>query len=129
MSDRLTISADTAELFAAIDKIPDAVAAALKENARVTAENIAAEARTRIAHRTFKTRDAIGVAETYKGDGYVVFVGDDRGHIGSFLEFGTKYMTAKPWLFASARLEETAHDERALDAVQDVIDDAGLGSR
>jgi len=36
-------------------------------------------------------------------------------------------MTAKPFLFVSARLEEGAHDRRAREAVQAAIDEKGLG--
>jgi HK97 gp10 family phage protein len=127
MSDRMTIDVDTTALVAALDAIPAAVHAQLKAAAKVTADNIATEARARVKRRTGQTGDAITVEETHNGDGYVVYVGDGRQHIGSYLEFGTKFMTAKPFLFASARLEEAAHDRRAREAVQAAIDEKGLG--
>jgi len=127
MSDQMTIEVDATALLAALDAIPEAVHAHLKAAAKVTAEAIAAEARARIRRRTGQTGDAITVEETHSGDGYVVYTGNGRQHIASFLEFGTKFMTAKPFLFASARLEEGAHDRRARDAVQAAIDEQGLG--
>lgn len=127
MADHLSVVVDNSQLLAALTQIPEGVHAHLKAAAKVTADAIAAEARARIRRRTGKTGDAITVEETRSGDGYVIFVGAGRQHIGSFLEFGTKFMPAKPWLFASARLEEAAHNRRASDAVQAAITEQGLG--
>lgn len=127
MSDQLIVDVDTTELLAALGAIPDAVLARLKIVSKDTADRIATEARARIRRRTSKTGDAITVEESRRGDGYVIFVGGDRQHIGRFLEFGTKFMTAKPFLFASAQLEESGHDRRARAAIQEAIDELGLG--
>jgi len=127
MADSFTIDVDTTELLAALDAIPAEVHAHLKAAAKVTAERIATEARARIKRRTGKTGDAITVEETHTGDGYVIYTGSGRQHIAHYLEFGTKFMTAKPFLFASARLEEGAHDRRCREAVQAAIDAKGLG--
>jgi hypothetical protein len=99
----------------------------LKAAAKVTADHIQTEGRARIRRRTGQTGEKITVEEARSRDGYVIFVGDPRTHIGSFNEFGTKFMTAKPFLFVSARLEEGAHDRRSRDAVQAAIDEIGLG--
>lgn len=123
----MIIDVDTTALVAALDAVPAAIHAHLKAAAKMTAEHIATEARARIRRRTGRTGDAITVEETHSGDGYIVFVGNGRQHIGSFLEFGTRFMTDKPWLFPSARLEEGAHDRRAREAVQAGIDEKGLG--
>jgi hypothetical protein len=127
MADGFTVETDTEALLAAIDANPDAVMAKLVPACKVTADNIAAEARVRIRRRSGKTGDAITVEEAHGGGGYVVFVGGGRTSIGRFLEYGTKFMSAKPFLFASARLEEGAHMERSLEAVQAAIDETGLG--
>jgi len=127
VSDRMTIDVDTGPLLAALAAIPKAVLRHLKPAAKISADRIAVEARARVRRRTGKTGDAITVEETRNGEGYVVFVGGDRQHIGSWNEFGTKFMTAQPFLFASARLEEGAHDRRAREAVQAAIDETGLG--
>jgi hypothetical protein len=127
MASLLTIDVDSAALIAALDGVATAIEARLKIEAKLTADNIDREATARVRRRTGQTAAAIVVEETHKGDGYVVMVGNDRHHIGSYLEHGTKFMTAKPFLFASARLEEAAHDRRVRAAVQDVIDAKGLG--
>lgn len=127
MADAFTVDVDATELLAALAAIPAAVHAHLKAAAKVTADNIARDARARIRRRTGKTGDAITVEETTNGDGYVIYTGNGRQHIGSFLAFGTKFMIGDDWLFASARLEEGAHDRRSREAVQAAIDAKGLG--
>jgi HK97 gp10 family phage protein len=127
MADSVTLAADDTALLAALDAIPDAVRAHLKPESKVTADNIAAEARGRIRRRTGQTGEAITVEETRNGDGYLVWVGQARRHIGRYLEFGTTRMSAKPFLFVSARLEAGAALRRARLAIQDAIDEKGLG--
>lgn len=147
MADRMTITADTRELLAALRAIPDAVAVHLKVAAKVTADRIADEARRRVARRTGATAAHITVEEARTGlDGYIIWVTPEvrislhtmpsgRTHtqritynaLAGWLEFGTKFMTARPFLFVSARLEEAAHDHRAREAVQAAIDEQGLG--
>jgi hypothetical protein len=130
MSDPLgfVIDVDDALLLAAWDRIPDSVHAKLKAAGKITADNIGTEARGRVRRRTGQTGEKITVEEAHSGDGWVIFVGDPRTHIGSFLEFGTKFMTAHPFLFVSAQLEEGAHDRRSREAVQDAINEQGLGA-
>lgn len=127
----MTITVDITALLAAMAAIPDEVSKSLKAAAKVTAENIAREAKSRIARRTGQTAEGIRVEEARKGDGYIVFVGNPgtggREHVGFFLEFGTKFMSARPFLFASARLEEGPHDRRSREAVQAAIAVKGLG--
>jgi HK97 gp10 family phage protein len=127
MSDRMSITVDNRALFAAMDSVVPSLTPRVKAAAKVTADNIAREARARVRRRTGQTGDAITVEETHNGDGYVVFVGNDRHHIGHFLEFGTEFMTAKPFLFVSARLEEGSHERRVRAAIDDVIAEKGLG--
>jgi len=124
----MTLNVDTTALLAALDAIPDAVLAHLKPESKITADNVAAEAARRVQRRTGKTGDAITVEETHNGDGYVVFVGNGRGHVGRYLEFGTRgHAHAHPFLFVSARLEEGPNLRRARLAIQDAIDEKGLG--
>jgi HK97 gp10 family phage protein len=127
MADRMTITVDHAALLKAMTDLGPAALRFTKAAAKVTADNIKREAQGRVARATGATGDAITVDETHNGDGYVVFVGNNRTHIGRFLEFGTKYMPARPFLFASATLEAGPHDRRMAEAVQDAIDDVGLG--
>jgi HK97 gp10 family phage protein len=146
VADRMTITVDTTALLAALDALPDRVHAHLKAAAKITAENIAREARARVARRTGETAAHIRVEETHSGDGYIVWVAPEvrvshhtmpsgRSHtqkvtynaLAGWLEFGTRHMPARPFLFVSARLEEGAHDRRCREAVQAAIDETGLG--
>jgi hypothetical protein len=121
----MTVTVDNAALLKALGVIPDGVMAYLKPASKITADNIQREARSRIKRRTGQTAEAITVVETLTG--YIVFVGGRRAHIGRFLEKGTKFMAARPFLFVSARLEQSGHDRRALDAVRAAIAAEGLG--
>ena len=126
----LTIEVDTEALLRAIDAMPDAVLAFLKPAAKTTADNIADEAQGRVARRTGATAEAITVEEAHSGDGYVVYVAnaaEDWPHLDIGLEFGTKFMTERPFLIVSAQLEVGAHDRRAREAVQAAINSKGLG--
>jgi HK97 gp10 family phage protein len=123
--DSLTITVEMDALFAALDALGVSAEEAVKSAAKVTAEKIKTEAQARVARRTGATARGITVEETHAGKGYVVYVGDGRQHIASFLEFGTRFMTTRPFLFASALLEEGAHTRRVFEALQGAIDDAG----
>lgn len=62
--------------------------------------------------------------------GFIVRANDPatKKHVESWLEFGTVHMTAKPFLFPAARLENTAHDRRMREAIEAAIADEGLGA-
>jgi hypothetical protein len=130
VADSFTIDVDDLALLEALTTMPDAVMVFLKPAARITADNIAREAKSRVARRTGKTADAITVEEARSGDGYVVFVANaaaDWPNLDIGLEFGTKFMSKRPFLFVSAQLEEGAHDRRSRDAIKAAIDSKGLG--
>lgn len=133
---------ETAALIAALDRLPDVMQERhTKPAAKVTADNIAREARARVRRRTGRTAAGITVEESHDGQGYVVLpfneqfelaiisAGNDQQpeNLPIWLEFGTRFMTARPYFFASARLEEGAHDRRMRQAIQNAIDDVGLG--
>ena len=125
MADTLTIDVDATALLRMLDQLGRSAAAQhLKAAAKVTAERIATEAAARVARRTGKTAAGIKVEETRTGNGYVVFVRrPEMPGLPAWLEFGTKYMTARPFLFASARLEEGPHERRVAQALQEAIDE------
>lgn len=132
--DNLTITVDTADLLAAIDALPEAVLAKTKAAAEFTAHRIADEARSRVARRTGRTAGKIHVEEAHDGSGFVVLpwatletVDEQSSNLPMWLEFGTKFMTARPYFFIAARLEEGAHDRRMREAIQEAIDEKGLG--
>ena len=127
MPNQIALDVDDTALLAALDTMPDACVAHLKPESKITADNIAADAAQRIQRQTGQTGDQIVVEETHNGDGYVVLVRGDRQHIARFLEWGTVHQRAYPFLFASARLEEGPNLQRARLAIQDAIDEKGLG--
>ncbi|HKY90104.1 MAG TPA: hypothetical protein VJM11_03655 [Nevskiaceae bacterium] len=100
-----------------------------KRASEESAQAVRREAQGRVARRTGATAAAIVVVESYDGQGYVVLV--DRQHMPRlpyWLEYGTRYMTARPFLFASALLEEGPHERRITEAVETGIAAAGLGA-
>jgi hypothetical protein len=146
MAKLLTIDVDASAVLEAMRRLGDRADVPVKAASKVTAENIAREAKGRIARRTGETASHIVVEESHDGKGYVAWVEPDvkislhtsrsgRTHtqsvtyssVGRFLEFGTKHMTKREFLFPSARLEERPHLDRLAEALQDAIDDAGLG--
>ncbi len=59
------------------------------------------------------------------GTGYVVIVQettDEAAFVPFYLEFGTKDMSKRPYLFTSAALEKPAHARRINEAAQAAID-------
>jgi hypothetical protein len=128
MANLLTIEVDTAALMAALDRIPALVEKHVLIAAEQTAQNVAREARARVARATGKTAAGIGIEVAKRGPGYVVFSDrPDQPGLPGWLEFGTKKMAAQPFFFASARLEEGPHDRRMREAIADAIGEGGLG--
>src|SRR4030095_17001935 len=56
----------------------------------------------------------------------VLAVRADRPNVGFWLEFGTRYMTARPFLYVSAALEQAGHQRRMAEAVETSIDVTGF---
>lgn len=125
----MTIDVDNAELYAAFDLLGAQLDACLKPAAFVTAQAVQREARARVRRATGKTAAAITIEETRDGTGYVVFVNQpDNPGLAGWIEFGTIKMTARGFLFTSARLEENGHLRRVAEAVQAALDARGLGA-
>lgn len=142
MPDGLQIDVDTSALLRALGQLDvSLVERHTKPACLVTARNIQREARARVKRRTGRTAAGITVQESFDKQGYVVLPfnealtlaliasGNDQQpeNLPYWLEFGTRKMTKKPFFIESARLEETAHDRRIRDAIQDAIDESGLG--
>lgn len=143
----VTIEVDTKALLRALDQVGHRVAARVKLASKITADNIVREAKRRVPKRTGETASHIVAEETHNKEGYIVWVEPDvlishhtnkktgRQHtqrvsynaLGGWLEFGTQTMTARQFLFNSARLEEGAHLRRIQQAVGDAIEETGLG--
>lgn len=133
-----TIDIDAAGLLSALTRLGPAAEQHVKRAAEVTAKRVQQEVRTRVRRDTGKTAEMITVDEAPQPlGGYRVFVAQWVGasfvrprpeNLPIWLEFGTKHMSAQPFLFNSARLEEGAHERRIAAAIQDAINEQGLGS-
>lgn len=92
------------ELNRAIDKLPFVVSEALKRSARESAERIARNAASILrskTHGTGRTADAIRVLDESARKQYIV---NSPGHpdrpamLPMWLEYGTRFMSAKPYM-------------------------------
>jgi len=148
MPDRMAIEIDNAALLEALSAVagPE-MQEAVDDAGKETAENICREARARVARRTGETQSHIVVVKARDGKGWVVWVEPDvmishhtsqrsgRSHtqrvsynaLGGWLEFGTKFMTKRPFLHPAVALEEGPHLQRLYEAIQVEIDAHGLG--
>src|SRR3990167_4849038 len=144
MAALLTLNADTRDLLKMLDIYPERAEMSIKAVSKDTAETIARDARSRVARRTGETASHIVAEESRDKKGYVVWVEPDviislhtskrtgRTHtqrvtynaLGGWLEFGTKHMAARPFLFNSARLVEGDHYRRLRAALHEAIDEA-----
>lgn len=130
--DRLTIDVDATALVAALDRLGAVAERYVKAAAEVTAQRIAEGARGRVRRATGQTAAAITVSEAPGPlGGYRVFVGSMQGraaNLPQWLEFGTRKLSAQPFMFNSARLEEGAHERRIRQAIERAIAEQGFGS-
>lgn len=126
----MTIEAETRDLLAALERLGPAVDVRLRAEARYTAGQIRDEAQRRIRRRTGRTAAQITAEESYDGTGYVVYVKTDEpdvpANLDLWLEHGTRFMTARPFLQPSALLEAGSHRRRVLRACEDEIRRLGL---
>lgn len=129
MSSLLRAQFDTSALLAALDALEGEVLRKhLLGASAITAARVKSEAEMRVRRRTGRTARGIVVQEATAGTGHVVIATNtDEPGLPGWLEHGTEKMRATPFLFASARLEEGAHAARCREAVQDAIDEVGLG--
>lgn len=130
MADNLTVTVDTRALLDALARLGPAAERHVHAAARVTGERIQVEARGRVRRATGQTAEAITLEEAGSPlNGWRVFVAPTShpANLPIWIEFSTKYMEARPFLFSSARLEEGPHRERIAEALQDAIDGVGLG--
>ena len=128
MADMFTADVDATQAIAMLDRLAQSADFVTLTSARETAKNIVSEAQARVRRRTGVTQSEIHFDLTYDGKGYVVLgfrknVGDFP--IDKYLEYGTDYMSRKPFFFSSAQLEEGPHLRRTIDAVQEWLDAVG----
>jgi len=137
MADKLTIDVDIGALLQALTALGPAAELVCRSASRETASRIQRGAQDRARWgATGKTREAITIDEGPEPlGGWRVYVGptvDEKGHhrpanLPRWLEFGTRKMVPRPFLFAAARLEDGPHLERISRAIQQAIDGQGLG--
>jgi hypothetical protein len=118
----ITFIVDTSALDAGLVQLSAEMAVRTKAASYVSAQAVVREARGRVARRTGATAAGIHAEESRDGTGYVVLaVRADRANVPFWLEFGTRYMTARPFLYASAAVEAPGHQRRVGDAVGESI--------
>lgn len=123
----LAITVDVAPVVEALEHLTPALEDATRAASEVSANNVANEARGRVARRTGKTAEGIHVVEAPELAGYDVIVANDKPGLPFWLELGTKHMTARPFFYASVALEEEPHARRIAEAVDTTIEAEGLG--
>lgn len=127
----LGIEADSAALIAALDRFGDTAELFLLPACLETANAVARGAEARVRRRSGHTAQQIRVEPMSDGEGkgYIVRANDpsSKKHLESWLEFGTVHMTAKPFLFPAAEVENPSHDRRIREAIEDAIRAEGLG--
>src|SRR3990167_3807251 len=127
MAQLLNIDVDPRGALAALDRLGAAVERRLLDVARVTGGRVKAEAQRRIARRTGRTAEAITSEDSRDGRGVVVYVKTPSNawpNVDLALEFGTVKMTPRPFLHASAALEEGPHRRRVEEAIGEAIEEA-----
>lgn len=119
---------DTAALTAGLAQLAADIAERTKRASDESADAIVREAQARVARRTGETAAGIHREDSRDGTGSVVLATRaTTPQLPYWLEYGTRYMTARPFLFASAALEEGPHEQRIADAISDAIAANGFG--
>jgi hypothetical protein len=143
MAGEVQFQLDTAPLIAALAAFPEACQRHCTEAARVTAELIVAEAKSRLSRQLgqYSTGATLaGITARPYGAG-TFFAGyevaserEPQPNLPLWLEKGTKpaprhrATAAKPYFYVAAELEVAPYLDRLTDAIQAAIDEQGLGS-
>lgn len=134
MPNSFTIEIDGAAMREALEgeSLKKAIGVFVKAAARISADHIAAEARTRLLRQlsgTSSGRTLAGITVKSAGAwGWIVDAGNvAQPMLDRWLEFGTKHMHARPFFLDAARLEAQAHTDRVANAIQAALSEYGLG--
>ena len=123
----LELSVNTTDLASALVQLSASMGIDTKAASKVTAQAIVREAKGRAPRRTGALAEGIHYEESKDGLGYVVLVVRPGRHgVPWWVEHGTQYMTARPFLHVSAALEQPGHYRRVEDAVNVAIDANGF---
>ncbi len=135
--DIFRVTLDTAGLLSALDRLGREAERHLVAAAHVTATNVQSEAQRRVARATGETMRGIVVREgAGHQPGWAVLATNPRmPNLPLWIEKGTKQgkpgshtAPARPFFYTSVDLEAGAHDRRMREALQDAIDEQGLGA-
>ena len=153
MADRLmSVEFDIARTLAAFEKLGPAAKALCESASYQTALAVKADAQARMAKRPADISDYTYlnvVIQRRNVGGHVVMTGDRvsakesarrqslgmknwrkaykaEKHVGLWLEFGTRRMRPRPWLFPAAAAQESAHFQRIASAVERAANEADL---
>ena len=127
MANGLVIEVDAEDVLAMLDQLGETAEVLVHEASGETAEQIQLEARARVRRATGRLSEAITREEAGEPlRGFRVFVatmsdpngGRRAANFTLWHEYGTKYMTAQPFLTNSAKLEEGPHLQRIDEALQ-----------
>lgn len=145
MADSIVIDVDNRALLEAIEKMPNNCVGFIARANLTTARAIVRGAQARVPVRFGFLRQSIDMKASREGD---VYVGIARGkkfkipgtrtfsgksqmarpsNYAHLVERGTVRSAAKPFLWPAVKAEQGVHRLRLRDAVQDAIDQAGLG--
>lgn len=111
MADAGATVAGLKEAYVVVEKLPETVTTALKSVARQTADRIAVNAAAILrskTHGTGKTAGSIRVLDESDQKQYTVNVPGDSENpaaLPGWLEYGTRYMSARPFLRPSGDAE------------------------
>jgi len=130
-----TIEIDATRMREALEgeSLKQVIKGFVKTAAKVSADHVCAEAKARLlrqlsATSTGATVAGIVVKSDRTGWGWIVDAGNlHTPMLDRWLESGTKHMHARPFFWASAKLEEPAHLGRIQAAVQAALSEYGLG--
>jgi hypothetical protein len=137
VANTITVSCDATVLLAKLDGLTlgKALAPFIKGAAKVSADHIAAEAAARLSRQLSGTSSGATVAgikvKSSGALGWVVVSGNAKvPRLPRLLERSFKNVARrKPYLMASAALEQSAHTDRIDAAIQAGLSEYGLGDQ
>jgi len=139
MADGLIVEMDAVEVVEALKTLGDFAQPYINDASQESAEAVEAEAKSRLRRQllnpTGYTESGIESKPAFDGNGYVVISSHGlMPNLPLWIEKGTKKgkpgsstQSARPYFYVSAQLEQGAHLRRMSEALQDAIDDRGLG--
>lgn len=133
MRNSFTIDVDATALKATLLRLDQIVKPFIKVASKISADHICADAKARLLRQlsgtsTGQTVAGIVVKSDRTGWGWIVDAGNvSTPMLDHWLESGTERMAARPFFYASAKVEEQAHGERIRAAIHAALSEQGLG--